>query len=102
MASERSACGGTWCFQSFGRELGLVAVFTVMATLLPFWAFLNQPDTANVIVLYQRISNPAERIGMMIACSLVGALIVMATFLIAQRRSITPGFEAATEGYTPE
>jgi hypothetical protein len=31
---------------------------------------------------------------MMMACSLVGALIVIATFLVAKRRSSTLGFEA--------
>jgi multiple sugar transport system permease protein len=80
---------GVWrqaVFPFVRRELGLLALFTVMATLLPFWAFINQPDTANVIVLYQRVSSPAERIGMMIACSLVGALPLIAIFFIAKRR----------------
>ena len=69
------------------RDLVLIAVFTTMATLLPFWGFINQPDTANVIVLYQRISSPAERIGMMIACSLLGALPLIAIFFAVKRQS---------------
>jgi len=80
---------GTWrqvVFPFVGRELGMIALFTVMATLLPFWGFINQPETANVIVLYQRISSPAERIGMMIACSLAGALFVIAVLFVAKRR----------------
>jgi multiple sugar transport system permease protein len=68
------------------RDLGLIAFFTLIATLLPFWGLINRPDTANVIVLYQRVSSPAERIGMMLTCSLVGALIVIAIFLVAKRR----------------
>lgn len=76
------------------RDLGLIAFFTLIATLLPFWGFINQPDTANVIVLYQRFSSPAERIGMMIACSLLGALIAIAIFLVAKRRRSALGLEA--------
>jgi ABC-type sugar transport system, permease component len=78
------------------RDLGLIAFFTLIATLLPFWGLLNQPDTANVIVLYQRVSSPAERIGMMIACSLAGALIVIAIFLVAKPRSSALGLEAGS------
>ena len=46
---------GTWrhaVFPFFRRDLVLLAIFTVMATLLPFWGSINQPDTANVIVLF--------------------------------------------------
>ena len=81
---------GIWrqvVFPFVRRELGLLAVFTVMATLLPFWAFINQPDTANVIVLYQRASTPAEQIGMMVACSLIGAVFVIAILFLAKRRA---------------
>jgi multiple sugar transport system permease protein len=76
------------------RDLGLIAFFTLIATLLPFWGLINQPDTANAIVLYQRFSSPAERIGMMIACSLLGALIAIAIFLVAKRRRSALGLEA--------
>jgi multiple sugar transport system permease protein len=92
---------GTWrqvVLPFVRRDLGLIALFTLIATLLPFWGLINQPDTANVIVLYQRVSSPAERVGMMIACSLAGALIVIAIFLVTKRRSSTLGFEAGTEG----
>jgi multiple sugar transport system permease protein len=92
---------GTWrhaVFPFVKRELGLLAVFTVMATLLPFWAFINQPDTANVIVLYQRASTPAEQIGMMIACSLMGAVFVIAIFLLAKRRDRFGGTGSVPSG----
>jgi ABC-type glycerol-3-phosphate transport system permease component len=88
---------GTWrhvVLPFVRRDLGLIAFFTLIATLLPFWGLINQPDTANVIVLYQRVASPAERIGMMLACSLFGALIVIAIFFVTMRRSSTPGFEA--------
>jgi multiple sugar transport system permease protein len=88
---------GTWrhvVLPFVRRDLGLIAFFTLIATLLPFWGLINQPDTANVIVLYQRVASPAERIGMMVACSLVGALIVIAIFLVTKRRRGTLGFEA--------
>jgi ABC-type glycerol-3-phosphate transport system permease component len=81
---------GIWrhaVFPFVRRELGLLAAFTIMATLLPFWAFINEPDTANVIVLYQRASSPAEQIGMMVACSLIGAVFVIAIFFLAKRRA---------------
>ena len=88
---------GTWrhsVLPFVRRDLGLIAFFTVIATLLPFWGLINQPDTANAIVLYQRFSSPAERIGMMIACSLAGALIAIAIFLVAKRRRSALGLEA--------
>jgi multiple sugar transport system permease protein len=81
---------GTWrhaVLPFVRRDLGLLAIFTVMATLLPFWGLINQPDTANVIVLYQRVSSPAERIGMMTGCSLVGATFVIAIFFLSKRRA---------------
>jgi ABC-type glycerol-3-phosphate transport system permease component len=81
---------GIWrhvVFPFVRRELGLLAVFTVMATLLPFWAFISQPDTARGIVLYQRASTSAEQIGIMIACSLVGAVFVIAILFLTKRRA---------------
>jgi ABC-type glycerol-3-phosphate transport system permease component len=44
----------TWrqvVFAFVGRELGLIALFTVMATLLPFWGFITEPDAGNSYVL---------------------------------------------------
>jgi multiple sugar transport system permease protein len=81
---------GAWrhaVFPFVRRELGLVAFFTLMATLLPFWGSINQPDTANVIVLYQRVTTPAERLGMIAGCSLAGAAFVIAIFFLSKRRA---------------
>jgi ABC-type glycerol-3-phosphate transport system permease component len=80
---------GTWrhvIFPFVRRDLGLIAIFTIMATLLPFWAFINLPDASNVIVLYQRASSPVEQIGMMVAGSLIGTLPLIAIFLFAKGR----------------
>ncbi len=88
--SDGMGAFGAWrhvVFPFVRRELGLLALFTVMATLLPFWAFINQPDTANVIVLYQRASTPLERVGLMTGCSLVGAALVIAIFILSKRRA---------------
>jgi ABC-type glycerol-3-phosphate transport system permease component len=80
---------GTWrhiIFPFVRRDLGLIAIFTIMATLLPFWAFINLPDASNIIVLYQRASSPGEHLGMMAAGSLIGALPLIAIFFYARGR----------------
>jgi ABC-type glycerol-3-phosphate transport system permease component len=80
---------GTWrhvIFPFVRRDLGLIALFTLMATLLPFWAFITLPDASNLIVLYQRESTPAERLGTMLAGSVAGALPLIAIFFLAKRR----------------
>ena len=80
---------GTWrqvVFAFVGRELGLIALFTVMATLLPFWGFITEPNAGNSIVLYQRVTSPQERLTMMIAASLTGALPLIGIFFAAKRR----------------
>jgi ABC-type glycerol-3-phosphate transport system permease component len=82
---------GTWrhiVFPFVRLELGLIVLFTVMATLLPFWAFINLPDFSNVIVLYQRFFSLEGRIVMMAAGSLIGALPLVAIFFLAKRRGL--------------
>src|SRR5688572_19574140 len=47
---------GTWrlaIFRFVRRDLVLLALLTVMATLLPFWAFINLPEADKSIVLFQ-------------------------------------------------
>lgn len=80
---------GTWrqvVFAFVGRELGLIALFTVMATLLPFWGFITEPDAGNSIVLYQRVTTPQGRLALMIAASLIGALPLIGILFAAKRR----------------
>jgi ABC-type glycerol-3-phosphate transport system permease component len=67
------------------RELILLALFTVMATLLPFWAFINLPDADRSIVLFERFFSPQGRIAMMATGSLIGAVPVIAAFFLARR-----------------
>ena len=79
---------GTWrhvMFPFVRRDLGLLALFTIMATLLPFWAFINLPDADRSIVLYQRFFSLEGRIVMMAIGSLIGALPLIAIFLLAAR-----------------
>ena len=67
------------------RDLVLIAVLTIMATLLPFWGFINLPEPSNVITIFERISGMGERIGAMVAGSLVGALPLIAIFFAAKK-----------------
>lgn len=78
---------GTWWHVVFAltrRDLVLLAVFTVMATLLPFLGFVTFPDAGNSIVLYQRVLSPTQRILTMIAGSLAGAVPLIAIFFLSR------------------
>jgi multiple sugar transport system permease protein len=68
------------------RDLVIIAVFTIMATLLPFWGFINQPDAGNVVTIFDRAPGLAEHIGMMVAASILGALPLIAIFFAAKPR----------------
>ena len=68
-----------------GRDLVLVGIFTVMATLLPFWGVINQPHSGEVITLYVRGSTLAEHLTRMVAGSLVGTVPLIAIFFFAKR-----------------
>jgi hypothetical protein len=65
----------------------IIAVFTVMATLLPFWGFINLPEAGNVITIFERIPGPGERVAIMLAGSLAGAVPLVAIFLAVRRRA---------------
>ena len=85
---------GAWrhvIFPFVRRDLGLLALFTVMATLIPFWAFINLPDADRSIVLFQRFFSLQERIVMMTAGSLIGAVpLVAVLFFVRGRSSSSP------------
>ncbi|MDP9100142.1 MAG: hypothetical protein M3N48_14295 [Verrucomicrobiota bacterium] len=68
-------------------DLVIITVFTVMATLLPFWGFINLPEAGNVITIFQRSSGTGERVTMMLAGSLAGAVPLVAIFLAVRRRA---------------
>jgi ABC-type glycerol-3-phosphate transport system permease component len=79
---------GIWrhvVFPFVRRELALLALFTVMATLLPFWGFITFPDAGNSIVLFQRFLSPQGRLALMAAGSLIGALPLIVIFFFAKR-----------------
>jgi multiple sugar transport system permease protein len=68
------------------RDLAMIAVFTVMATLLPFWGFINQPDAGNIVTIYERATALGEHVGTMVAASLIGAIPLIGILFLATRR----------------
>jgi ABC-type glycerol-3-phosphate transport system permease component len=79
---------GTWrlaVFPFVSRDLAIIALFALMATLLPFWGFINLPEASNSIV-FQQIATGGARAGKMAAGSLAGAVPLMALFFLSARR----------------
>jgi multiple sugar transport system permease protein len=84
---------GTWrrvVFPFMRSDLVLLALFTIMATLLPYWAFINLPEADRSIVLFQRFFSPGGRIAMMTVGSLIGALPLLAIFFLEGRALSRP------------
>ena len=84
---------GTWqrvVFPFVRRDLVLLALFTIMATLLPYWAFINLPEADRSIVLFQKFFSLEGRIGMMVIGSLIGALPLLAIFFLEGRALSRP------------
>jgi multiple sugar transport system permease protein len=73
-------------FPSVRRDLVLIALFTMMATLLPFWGFVTLPRAGESIVIFQRYLSPPGRLALMVVTSLLGALPLIAVFFLAKRR----------------
>ena len=69
------------------RDLIILAILTVMATLLPFWGVINQPKAGDVITLFERGSSSAEHLVSMIAASLIGVIPLAVVFLLARKRA---------------
>ena len=67
------------------RDLVVIAVFTVMATLLPYWGIINFPNS-NVVTLFERTSPLGEHLVRMAIASLIGALPLIAIFYLAKPR----------------
>ena len=81
---------GTWrhaVLPFVRRDLIILALLTVMATLLPFWGVINQPKAGDVITLYERSSTFAEHLFAMIAASLAGVIPLVVIFLAAKKRA---------------
>ena len=70
-----------------GRDIALAGIFTVMATLLPFWGTINLPEAGNVITLYERSSTMAEHLTRMVAASLIGAVPLLGIFFLAKKKN---------------
>lgn len=84
---------GTWrrvVFPFLRSDLVLLALFTIMATLLPFWAFINLPEADRSIVLFQRFFSLQGRIAMMAVGSLLGALPLIAILFLEGRALSRP------------
>jgi ABC-type glycerol-3-phosphate transport system permease component len=91
-AARLDGLGGfaTWrqaVFPFVRGELAIIAMFTVMATLLPCWGLINQSDAANIITIADRLADPGQRIARMLAGSLAGSVPLIAVFLAAKRRA---------------
>jgi ABC-type glycerol-3-phosphate transport system permease component len=90
-AAQLDGLGGlaTWrqvVLPFVGRDLVLLAVFTIMATLLPYWAFINLPDASDSVVLFQRTDTPGEHLLLATIGSLVGAVPLLLIFVSAKPR----------------
>lgn len=68
------------------RDLTILGVFTLMATLLPFWAFINLPQATDVITIYERSVGNGQRIVAMLTASFIGVLPLIAILFLARRR----------------
>lgn len=71
------------------RDLVVAAIFTVMATLLPSWGFINQPDANNVITIFERVPGFAAHVGAMAGASVIGAVPLLAIFFAARKTDRT-------------
>jgi hypothetical protein len=61
-----------------------------MATLLPYWAFINLPDASDSVVLFQRTDTPGEHLLLASVGSLVGAIPLLAIFFLEGRAPSRP------------
>jgi ABC-type glycerol-3-phosphate transport system permease component len=82
---------GVWrhaVFPFVRRDLFIIAAFTVMATLLPFWGCVTLPEAGGSIVLFQRFLSTSGRLAFMAALSVAGAVPLIGIFLLVSRRSL--------------
>ena len=80
---------GTWRMAIFpfcSRDLLVIGLLTVMATLVAFWGCITWPEAGNSIVIYQRSVSPSGRIVMMAVVSLLGLVPLLALFFLEKRR----------------
>jgi len=72
------------------RDLFILAAFTVMATLVPFWGCLTLPEAGSSIVLFQRFLGTSGRLAFMAALSMLGAVPLIAIFFLEGRALSRP------------
>jgi ABC-type sugar transport system permease subunit len=79
---------GAWRYTTLPfvrRDLVVIAVLTVMATLLPYWGIINFPNS-NVVTLFERTSTLGEHLLRMAIGSLVGVIPLVGIFYLAKPR----------------
>jgi ABC-type glycerol-3-phosphate transport system permease component len=67
------------------RDLFILAAFTVMATLVPFWGCLTLPEAGSSLVLFQRFLSTSGRLAFMAALSVAGAVPLIGIFFLARK-----------------
>ena len=67
------------------RDLLVVALLTVMATLLPFWGLINQPDAGNAVTIFEHGSTFAQHLTAMLLASLLGVVPLGLIFVAAKK-----------------
>ena len=84
---------GTWrrvVFPFVRSDLVLLAIFTIMATLLPYWAFTDLPEADRFIAKFLSFFSLPGRIAMMMAGSVIGALPLVAILYLEARAPSRP------------
>jgi len=88
-SARLDGCGGLGTFWHVvlplvGRALGLLAILTLMATLLPLWVVVANPRAGGFLSFGHALS-PAAQLGLMLAGSLLPALPLIALFFFGRR-----------------
>jgi ABC-type glycerol-3-phosphate transport system permease component len=67
------------------RDLVVIALLTVMATLLPVWGVINHPAGENIVAIFERGSSSIEHLTGMVAASLLGLIPLGVIFAAAKK-----------------
>jgi ABC-type glycerol-3-phosphate transport system permease component len=67
------------------RDLVYIAVFTVMATLLPCWSCVTLSEVGSSIAKFESFFSPSGRIAFMAVMSVAGAIPLLGIFFSAKR-----------------
>ena len=69
-----------------GRDLAVLALLSLMATLLPFWGVINQPGADKIVTIFERGSSLGQHLTAMFAASLLGLVPLAVIFVLARKR----------------